>query len=92
MQAFEQVQVVEVAELGALGIVGGAAGLFVGKHRGHVGAAHFHGGSAGARHAGVAFAEGVVVGQDEDVRRFVALVQRCGHWRQVARIKCHRNR
>ena len=82
-------QVVEVAELGAFGVVGGAAGLFVGKHRGHVGAAHFHGGSAGAGHARIAFAEGVVVGQDEDVRRFVALVQRGGHGGQVARVKRH---
>ena len=92
VQAFQQVQVVEVRELGALGVEGGAAGFFVGKHRGHVGAAHFHGRSAGACDAGVAFAESVVVGADQDLGGLVALVHGAGHRGQVARIKRHHHR
>ena len=89
MQALGGVQVVEVSKFGAFGVKSGLARGGVGKRGGHVGAAHFHGGCTCAGNAGVACAEAVVIGADQDARGFVALVQGCGHWPQVASVKSH---
>lgn len=86
MQAFEQVKVVEVGELGALRLEGGAAGLVVGEHRRDPLALHRQSGGGGGGDARVAFAEGVVVGAHQEAGALVALGHRLHHRQQVARV------
>ena len=68
MQAFQGVEVVEVRQLGALGVKGSLARSRVGKDRDHEGAAHFHGGGARTGDTGVAGREAVIVSADQQPR------------------------
>ena len=89
VQALQRVQVIEVRQLGAFGVKRGLACGLVCEGGDHKGTAHFHGGGAGAGDAGVAFAEGVVIGADQQACGFVSGVQRSGDRGQVARVKGH---
>ena len=89
MQALGGVQVVEVRQLGALGVKRSLACGLVGKGRHHKRAAHLHGGGAGTGDAGVALAPLVIVGADQQARCFVPGMQHRGDWRQVACVKGH---